>query len=491
MNVGAGLLIRLRLRGARRAARAHPLRALGLFGLLALALVGGAALALDLYREAALLPPTQEALSVAPQGASPTYAIWREIVFWGAVLLLMPSCYRSMRDLFHRPEWRAYSVLPIPARAIYFEAALLSAGFGLVWLLLGLALALPPLVEADARGALASALFVSSLWATQQLAAPAVHSFAAAAATSQGARDSLGPLAGGWVSAEAAPFLYSPAAVLAGVGFGAIPLQRGVEALVYGGGAGGAFVGLILVGALALFLLGRRYYDQALFRALPLLREAEVLIYGEHVGTNEEAYGAFLSRLLPAAARPWFLKSLRGLERGGRVRWLQVGAVLAVGLLYLLRARAAAPWFPFAAITASLFIGSVGLLLGSEPFDPAWLRRALPARGSAIVLGRVAASAFLSLHVGAPLALALWWKGWEGSLALLLSALAGGVLSGALPDVPAARRGGTALYAALCALALASGRLSLSAIPIALGATALLALLWASLRATAPEKERA
>lgn len=472
-------LLRLRGRGLSRALRQSPGRALGWALLAGLSLVGLAWLLFDLYAEIQRAIPGPDARAVAPPGCDTAYITWREVSFWGLLLLWMPSCYRSMRDLFHRPEWTAYATLPLRPEDIYLEAALLAAGFGAAWLPVGLLFALPPLWAGDAAGGAAVALHAVCTWIAVSLAAPGIHAAAARAATSPGSQSVLGPLSGGWVSADAAPFLYAPAAVLMGLGLGGIALQRGIESLVFSTG-GGALpgVGGALGLSLALFVLGRGWYGASFLRALPLLREAERSLSEGQALARELPYGVSVASLLPGAARPWLSLSLLALSRGGRARWLQLVLLLLAGVLFLWRAVQVPAWFPVASAAAVCWVASAGVWLSEEASTPRWLRMTLPVPGASVALGWGGAASFFALHLGLPLGGLLVWGGDASGWWVIATAPAAGLLAGALP---AALRGGGAiwLYALCCGGALAAGRLGLGLAPLLLGGVAAVVLLLA------------
>ena len=482
------LLLSLRFRGILRAGRQKPWRA-ALLSLLWLAsLLGATALFRDVFVGYSSLPPTEDALSLAPQGAAPSYVIWRQMTFWATILLSMPSCYRVMRDLYHRPEWRAYAVLPIDPGAIYHEASVLGGLFGLFWWSISATLSIPLFLVGDITGGLASLLFVTLLFVFLHLLAPFIHSYAGALAVDPASRQILGPLSGAWVSAEATPFLYAPAAVLGGLGFGSIPLQRTLEAALFGG-SNEAWLALDagIIAALYLFTRGRSLYREAFAKVLPTLREAEALLYGGSSIERGVPYGVFLAPLVPKEARPWLLTELYALGRIARARWLQLAAFVGAGLLFLLRTPVVPSWFMYAACAAAMWVGAVGLLLGDETSSPHWLRRSFPVAGSSIVLARCMASLFFALHAGVPLSLALYAKEAPDSWMPLVVSLAAGFLGGGIPDVLFFRRSHLIGYAMLCAISLALGRLWPPLIALSLLGFALLTFLVAKRSATAPE----
>ena len=470
------LLLSLRLRGILRAGRQKPLRAVVFLLLWLASLLGAAALFRDVFFGFASLPPTEDALSLAPQGASTPYVIWRQMTFWMTIILSMPSCYRVMRDLYHRPEWRSYAVLPIDPGAIYHEATVLGGLFGIFWWSVAATLSIPLFEAGDLTGGLSCLLFVTLLFVLLHLLAPFVHSYAGALAVDPSARQILGPLSGAWVSAEATPFLYAPAAVLGGIGFGSIPLQRTIEAALFGAASEAWMaLGIGLAVSVFLFIRGRTLYRAAFARVLPTLREAEALLYGGASIERGVPYGVFLAPLLPREARPWLLADLYALGRIARARWLQLAAFVGVGLLFLLRSQGIPPWFMSAASVACMWVGAVGLLLGDEAFSPRWLRRTLPVSGGAIVLARAVASLFFALHAGLPLSLALYAKGAPDFWMPLVVSLLAGFLGGVISDVLLFRRSNLIGYALLCAISLGLGRLWSPLLALSLLGFALLA----------------
>jgi hypothetical protein len=482
------LLLSLRLRGLLRAGRQNPWRS-ALFSLLWLAsLLGATALFHDVFIGFASLPPTEDALLLAPQGAATSYVIWRQMIFWATILLSMPSCYRVMRDLYHRPEWRSYAVLPIDPGAIYNEASVLGGLFGLFWWSLSATLSVPLFLVGDLTGGLSSLLFVTFLFVFLHLLAPFVHSYAGALAVDPASRQMLGPLSGAWVSAEATPFLYAPAAVLGGLGFGSIPLQRAIETALFGVSSGAwVALGAGLALSVYLFIRGRGLYREAFAKVLPTLREAEALLYGGSSIERGVPYGVFLAPLVSKEAWPWLLTDLYALGRIARARWLQLAVFVGAGSLFLLRIESVPSWFIFAACAASMWLGSIGLLLGEETSSPHWLRRSFPVAGSSIVLARCMASIFFALHAGLPLSLALYAKESPDSWMPLVASFAAGFLGGGIPDILFFRRSHLSGYAMLCAISLALGRLWTPLIGLSLLGFALLTFLIAKHNATAPE----
>jgi hypothetical protein len=479
------LLLSLRLRGLLRSLRQKPLRSLLLLLLWLACLAGAAAIFQDIYTGFALLPPTEEAISLAPKDASTAYIIWRQMAFWAAVLLSMPSCYRVMRDLFHRPEWRSYAVLPIDPGAIYHEASLLGALFGFFWWSVAAMLAVPLFLVGDITGGLSVLLFVTLLFALLHLLAPVVHAFAGSISIDPESQKMLGPLSGAWVSPEATPFLYAPAAVLGGVGFGSIALQRTIEASIFKGSSDASMALLIAVGiSLVLFVRGRKMYRESFAKVLPTLREAEALLYGGATIERGLPYGDFLSSVLPTEARPWLIKDLHALGRVARVRWLQLAAFVLAGILYLWRSVGVPEWFLFASCAACIWVGSVGLLLSEEPYAPQWLQRSLPVSGRAIILARATASLFFALHAGLPFSLVMYLKGAELSWLPLGVSLLAGFTGGSVSAL--SQRAPLVIYALFGALALAAGRLWPPLIALSLFGFALVAFLVAGQKATAP-----
>jgi hypothetical protein len=156
-----------------------------------------------------------------------------------------------------------------------------------------------------------------------------------------------------------------------------------------------------------------------IFPILARFGEAEVPPPYREDGLPERTRGEGLARLLPATARPYFLRDLRQLRRRYRLDRILLWVYgLALARLNLV---AEGPGAPALANLAALAL-TVGLLLvsgfrthGPELASP-WLARTLPLDRAALRLGRLAAD--------------LIYPAWAWALTVVAAALAGGPAAG-------------------------------------------------------------
>lgn len=210
-------------------------------------------------------------------------------------------------------------------------------------------------------------------------------------------------LAGGWAAPEHAPFFWAPG------------LAVGLAAITTAGVRQGAVPAAIALAAcLALALAGRPAFRQALFQVAPLAHEHARSLYGGERPPPLSPIGLSIGRLLPARARPFFVRDAIQLARISRGKGVLASLGIAALAIAALRTDAA-PW------VTSLAAGLVGLMamgalrVARPDASPPWMERALPAPAGAMFLGRAGATALLPGAIGIGAALALSLGGASGA----------------------------------------------------------------------------
>ncbi len=317
-------------------------------------------------------------------------------VFWLGILQALVYCYTTFEIIFRAPDQRFLAPLPLRGGRRFDELMIVALAAHLPLLLPALAYAL----ALSDRGAGSLALFAFAYPAlTLVLGVPvamALHMLAG--------RSMLSPasplkkmLAGAVIDDDAALLVYAPALGLLVIAVAGIFLELALRTSLVKGDTSTALAlsaGVLLTAAFA-WSAGRRLADADLHRMLPRFSEADVPPPFRDDGVARHLPGASLARLLPAAARPYYLRDLRQLRRRYRLDRVLLFAAPLLG--WKVAADTGGTLLPLVAAHGALIVlafTSAFRLVGPELAAPG-LERSLPIRAGDLARGRLAA---LALH---------------------------------------------------------------------------------------------
>jgi hypothetical protein len=339
-----------------------------------------------------------------------------DLVYYAVVGSAGVPALQAQWALYERADRLALLPLPIAPDAHFADAVriTLARTCPLALVLVGLAVGSLAGGAPPARAAAAVLQVVLSL-AAAVLAGIGIASIAGRTAmrTDHAAWQRLREtLAGGWAAPEHAPFFWAPG------------LAVGLAAVTASGVRQGAAPAAIALGAcLALAVAGRPAFRQALFQVAPLAHEHARSLYGGERPPPLSPLGLSIGHLLPARARPFFVRDAIQLARISRGRGVLAALGIAAIAIAALRTDAA-PWVTSVAAGLVGLMATGALRVARPDASPPWMERALPAPVSAMFLGRAGATALLPGAIGIAAALALVLGGASGARLAFVAALA-------------------------------------------------------------------
>lgn len=339
-----------------------------------------------------------------------------DVLYYACVATAGLPALQAQWALYERDDRLALLPLPLPPDAHFSDAVRITAARSCPLALALLGLALGALVAgAPSSAALAAVGQVAGSIAATVLAGIGLAALAGRAAMRtehaawQRVRETL---AGGWAAAEHAPFFWAPGLAVALAAFTTAGVRQGPIAAA-----------VAIAGSAVLFAFARPAFRQALFQVAPLAYEHARSLFGGERPPPLSPLGLSVGRLLPQAARPFFVKDAIQMARVGRGRGVLAGLGVAAIAIASLRTDAA-PWVTSAAAGLVGLLAASAVRIARADASPRWLDRALPARPGAVVVGRAVAAALLPAAIGICAALGLLAGGASGARAVFVAIVA-------------------------------------------------------------------
>lgn len=346
-----------------------------------------------------LLGKTLVASSVASLGGGVDETLVRDQVFWLGTLAALVYSYTSFEVFFRAPDARFLATLPLSganrfddlfARALVMHLPLVFPA-----LAYATALFLSPLAGASQAG-LYTLVVGLTQFAVGLCLAIVLHLYAGRSLLSKGT-EIRKLLAGMSVPDDAALLVYAPALGLFGTLVLGIFIDLAFRNAVFRGN-GTMLVPVLLVSlAVAVFAVvrARRIARESLHLILPRFGEVDVPPPYREDGVSKSVPGERLAALLPAPARPYFMRDLRQLRRRHRLDrillWVFAGAVLKLAHDVPAIRSPVVPVLLALALMQGVFIVSAFRLRGE--LASRWLDLTLPRDPGDELRGRLLATA--------------------------------------------------------------------------------------------------